>query len=74
MIPMKQNKESRHALIMAMALTIACILQLYGTLRYVNRLPDDTVGVTLYIVVTILFAILATVHFFRWGKLKNKAE
>jgi hypothetical protein len=33
---------------------------------YIRRLPDDTFGIALYIVVCILFAILAAAHYARW--------
>ena len=62
------DKRPKYLLGMAIASTIACILQLYGTIRYVRRLPDDTFGIVLYIVTCVLFAVLATVYYMRWAR------
>ncbi len=64
--PLNENGP-RYLLGMAVASTIACILQLYGTIRYVRRLPDDTLGVVLSIImadrmreVTVALAVLVS--------------
>jgi hypothetical protein len=59
-------KLSERYPVLAISLTVACILQIIGTMRYIGRLPDDTFGVVLYIITCILYAVLATVHYFRW--------
>jgi drug/metabolite transporter (DMT)-like permease len=64
------KKGVNYLLGVAIAATIATILQMYGTLRYVRRLPDDTFGVTLYIVTCVLFAVVATVNYIRWAREK----
>lgn len=63
---MKSERPQRN-LLFAIAATIACILQLYGTIRYIDRLPDDTVGVVLYIVTCVLFGAVAAGHYVRWA-------
>ncbi len=70
------EKGSRYLLVISIAMTIACILQIYGTIRYVRRLPNDTLGVVLYIITCVLFAILATVNYVRWaqGKKGNSSD
>jgi len=65
------RKGAKYLLTTAIAATIATILQAYGTLRYVRRLPDDTFGVTLYIVTCVLFGVLATVYYIRWAREKK---
>ena len=57
----------RGALAFAVCLTIAFVLQLIGTVRYIGRLPNDRLGITLYIVTAVLFAVLAVVHYVRWA-------
>lgn len=64
---MTESAKPQRNLLFAIAATIACILQLYGTIRYINRLPDDTVGVILYIVTCVLFGAVAAGHFVRWS-------
>jgi hypothetical protein len=65
------GKGARYLLVTAIAATVATILQIYGTLRYVRRLPDDTVGIVIYIVTCILFAVVATVNYIRWSREKQ---
>ncbi len=62
------EKDRKYMLGMAVAATIACILQLNGTIRYVRRLPDDTIGIVIYIVTCVLFAVLATANYIRWER------
>ena len=58
----------------AICLTVACILQIIGTIRYVRRLPDDTLGVVLFIITCILYAVLATVYYTRWMASKKLTD
>ncbi|HER42897.1 MAG TPA: hypothetical protein ENO08_00360 [Candidatus Eisenbacteria bacterium] len=58
-------------LVFAVCLTVASVLQLIGTVRYIGRLPNDKVGVTLYIVTAILFAALAAVHYAGWAAVRK---
>jgi hypothetical protein len=55
-------------LIGAILLSICTIFQLYGTIRYYNRLPEDVIGITIYMLSTILFAIVAFGFFINWRK------
>ena len=61
-----ERKGPRYLLVVAIAASIATIAQIYGTLRYVRRLPDDTLGVVLYIVTCVLFGAVATANYFRY--------
>lgn len=65
------KKGVNYLLGMAIFATIAMLFQLFGALRYIKRLPDDTFGVTLYIVTCILFAVIATVNYARWSRDKK---
>ena len=49
-------------------LSLGVIFQLYGTIRYYGRLPDDMIGIGIYSLSTILFAIVAFGFFINWRK------
>ena len=66
-----KEKGARYLLVLSISMMVACLLQIYGTIRYVRRLPDDTFGVVLYVITSILFAILATVNYIRWTQAKK---
>lgn len=55
---MKSNDRTRN-LIFAWAGLIAGVLQLIGLLRYVDRLPDDWIGIALYVITILAFAALS---------------
>lgn len=48
-------KEARRFRLFGWSAAIAAILQTVGLIRYVNRLPDDWVGITLYAITLIAF-------------------
>jgi len=52
--------KSKSWLIGAICFAIGFIFQLYGTIRYVGRLPDDYIGIVIYSATTVFFAIAAT--------------
>ena len=49
-------------------LSICTILQLYSTIRYYGRLPEDMIGIGIFTISTILFAIVAFGFFINWRK------
>jgi hypothetical protein len=55
-------------LIGAILFSICTIFQLYGTINYYGRLPDDMIGIGIYTLSTILFAIVAFGFFINWRK------
>ena len=55
-------------LIGTILLSICTIFQLYGTIRYYDRLPKDMIGIGIYILSTILFVIVAFGFFINWRK------
>jgi hypothetical protein len=58
-------------LIDAILISIGTIVQLYGTIHYYGRHPDDMVGIGIYSLSTILFTIVALGFFINWRKEKN---
>ena len=67
-------KKSTNLLITAICFTIAFILEGIGLIRYLSRLPDDWVGIGLYIAVIVGFTVAATGFFIQWKKEKHKDE
>jgi NADH:ubiquinone oxidoreductase subunit K len=60
------KKTYRGYLIGAVIMLIAAALQLIGFLRYLDRLPDDLVGLGLYIVTIIALVISAFGFYIQW--------
>ena len=58
--------EPRRSLIMASAAAVGVVAQVIAFWRYLDRLPADRVGLTLYVVTIALFASTATLFFLRW--------
>ncbi|MFC1951478.1 hypothetical protein ACFLYI_00350 [Chloroflexota bacterium] len=58
-----KNGKIKNVLIMSTSATIAFCLQVIGLVRYIQRLPDDWIGISLYSITTIAFAA-AAVGFF----------
>lgn len=67
-----EKSKSKGWLLGAAAAAIACILQVIGLIRYVRRLPDDCVGITLYVITVAAFSLVAVVFLIRWKKEKTK--
>ncbi len=55
---MKESR-SRGFVIASVIAVVACVLQIIGLLRYIERLPNDWVGIGLYVVTIIAFALVA---------------
>ena len=68
------SKKSTGLLIVTVCLAIAVILQAIGLARYVDRLPDDWVGVGLYSAALVGFAIAAISFFIQWQKGKKMGK
>ena len=54
--------------------SIAFILEAVGAVRYVPRLPDDWVGVGLYITASLLFAIATFGFYLKWTQERRKEK
>ena len=61
-------KAVKNPLIMSVAAAVACILQIIGLIRYINRLPEDCVGIGLFSFTAIAFAIVSIGFFMQWRK------
>jgi hypothetical protein len=59
-------KNPRGYLVAALCSGFAFVLQGIGTVRYVSRLPDDGVGIGLYLITTVLFAVTAVGFYSKW--------
>jgi hypothetical protein len=58
-------------LIAAVCSAIACLLQIIGLVRYIGRLPDDWIGIALYIVTIFAFALGTIGFYIQWQKQKQ---
>ncbi|MEA1958359.1 MAG: hypothetical protein U9N44_01615 [Chloroflexota bacterium] len=66
-------KTSTQYLIGMGIFTLATVLQGVGVVRYIQRMPDDSVGITLFVVATVAFALGAAGFYFRWVKARRDA-
>jgi len=67
-----EKSKSKGWFLGAVALIIACILQIIGLSRYVGRLPEDWVGIVIYTVTVVAFGLAAIGFFIQWKKEKQK--
>ena len=65
------SKNIKNPLIWSVAAAIACILQIVGLIRYIGRLPEDYIGITLFSLTAIAFAFVSIGAFIQWQKLKQ---
>jgi hypothetical protein len=66
-VDLKQVK-SRTTFLVGVLSAVACALQVTGLIRYLGRLPEDRLGITLYIITIIAFGLVSIEHFVRWRK------
>ena len=62
------TKEARRLGLFGWSAAIAAILQTVGLIRYVSRLPDDWVGITLYVVTLLAFIAVSIGSFIQAGQ------
>jgi hypothetical protein len=60
--------KERHYLYVSIAMLVACCLQVFGLLRYIKRLPDDTLGIVLYCLTIIAFAAASFGFYIQWKR------
>jgi len=65
------NKDSRRFRLMGWSGAIAATLQTVGLIRYISRLPDDWIGITLYTITLIAF-IAVSIGSFIQAQQKDK--
>ena len=58
-------------LIAGLCSILACLFQIIGLVRYLNRLPEDSLGIGLYILSIIAFTIGAMGFLLQWSKAKK---
>ena len=63
----------RHRLSFLLFLTIA-VLQLYTLFRYIRRLPDDYIGITIFAITIVLLLFIATLSYFRYKRDQHKKD
>ena len=63
-------EKSKSWLIGTVCFAIGFIFQLYGTIRYIGRLPDDYIGIAIYSATTVFFAIAAIGFFANYRGIK----
>jgi len=58
----------KSAKLLAVLFTIGFILQVVGTVRYSTLMPDDVVGIGIYVVVSAIIGVASIVFCYRWIK------
>jgi hypothetical protein len=53
------REEKRLYAVFGWAAALAVVLQTIGLIRYANRLPDDWLGISLYIITILAFAAIS---------------
>jgi hypothetical protein len=64
--------SSKALLSLAIINTIICLIQIILLARYLDRLPDDTLGLVLGLAAIIAFAFVACYTFVQWLKSRNR--
>jgi hypothetical protein len=67
-------KNPQGHLFAALCSAFAFLLQSIGTVRYVWRLPDDWVGIGLYLTTAVLFAVIAVGFYGKWRSERQVGE
>jgi len=52
----------------------ACVFQIIGLIRYLGRMPDDWLGIALYIVTIAAFTVGALGFFIQYRKNKEESK
>ncbi len=52
----------------AIAASLGCLFQIAGLIRYLGRLPQDWIGITLYSASIIAFAVAALGFYIQWRR------
>ncbi|MBD3384410.1 hypothetical protein GF407_05715 [candidate division KSB1 bacterium] len=60
--------SAKHFLIISVCALIAASLQMIGLIRYAGRLPNDWIGILLYVVTIIAFLLAALYYFGKWRR------
>ena len=52
-------QEAKHLRLFGWSAAFAAILQTIGLIRYINRLPDDWIGIALYAITLVAFVLVS---------------
>ena len=61
-------RSAKNPLVMSVAGSVACILQVIGLIRYVGRVPEDYIVISLFSFTAVIFAIVSIGFFIQWRK------
>ena len=64
-----KTKNPRNLCIFGWSAAVAAVLQTIGLIRYVNRLPDDWIGITIYAITLLAFIVASIGAFLQARKL-----
>ena len=53
------KKEAKRLQLFGWLAAVAAICQIIGLVRYINRLPDDWIGITLYAITLVAFVLVS---------------
>jgi hypothetical protein len=65
---MKNTGSFRFASIL---MAVAALLQIFGLVRYLDRLPEDWVGIGFFIVTIVAFVVASFGFYVRWRSEKS---
>ncbi len=54
-----KSKEKKRFRLFGWLAAIAAIFQMIGLIRYINRLPDDWIGIALYAITLVAFVLVS---------------
>jgi len=66
--------KSKGLVIAAIFSVVACLFQIIGLIRYLSRLPDDWIGIALYIVTIVAFLLGAVGFYIQWRKQEHSEK
>lgn len=56
---------SQGKIFISLILVFGLLFQIVGIIRYINRLPDDWLGIGLYLATIVAFSMAISLHFIR---------
>ena len=68
---MKKAANPKVLLIISIVAGLAFVLQIAGLVRYIVRLPGDYVGIVLYSITAVAFAVIAAGFYIQWKQQKK---
>jgi len=72
-VPIHSESPGRN-LVGAGVMLLAAIGQAVGLVRYVRRLPEDHIGIGLYVTTGALFVLMTVLLFRKWRRLRGSSD